>query len=60
MPKKDKGLKMNGNITIEIGELYTRTVKATGGGAMLNFKKKYLGKKVYIIVPKELVDEEDD
>jgi putative transposon-encoded protein len=37
---------------IEIGELYSRNVRPSGSGAVINFLKRHIGKMVFIIVPK--------
>lgn len=37
---------------VEIAELHTRYVRSSGTGAVINFLKRYIGKKVFVIVPK--------
>lgn len=61
--KKDKGKKKIktkkekiGEINIQgikIDEIHTRYVKKMGSGAIIYFFKEHIGKKVYIIIPKE-------
>lgn len=36
----------------EIGEIYEETVKPIGNGGMIMSAKKFLGKKVYVLVKK--------
>ena len=46
--------KMNINVkSIEIGEIHTREVKKAGNGAIIYFLKEHIGKKVYVIIPKD-------
>ncbi|GAG37261.1 unnamed protein product [marine sediment metagenome] len=37
---------------IEIAEIYTRWVRASGTGGVINFLKRFIGRKVFIIIPK--------
>lgn len=37
---------------IEIDYIFTRVVRPSGGGAVINFLKRHIGKKVFIVVPK--------
>ncbi|MFH1227293.1 MAG: DUF2080 family transposase-associated protein [Planctomycetota bacterium] len=37
---------------IEIAEIHTRLVRPSGTGAVINFLKRHIGKKVFIIIPK--------
>jgi putative transposon-encoded protein len=39
--------------SIEIDEIHTRYVKKMGNGAIIYFLKEHIGKKVYVIIPKE-------
>jgi putative transposon-encoded protein len=39
--------------SIKIDEIHTRYVKKMGNGAIIYFFKEHIGKKVYIIIPKE-------
>lgn len=38
---------------IEIDEIFTSEVKPHGNGARIPFFRKFMGKKVFIIIPKE-------
>lgn len=37
---------------IEIAEVHTRVVRPSGTGAVINFLKRHIGKKVFVVVPK--------
>ena len=38
---------------IEIDEIFTSEVKSHGNGGRIPFFRKYIGKKVFVIIPKE-------
>ncbi len=38
---------------LEVSELFVRIVKKSGNGAVIPFLKKYIGKEVYVVIPKE-------
>jgi len=50
------GITMKNKIAIkniEIDEIFTSEVKPHGNGGRIPFFRKYIGKKVFIIIPKE-------
>lgn len=52
MKNKDKINKISID-SIKIDEIHTRYVKKMGSGAIVYFFKEHIGKKVYVIIPKE-------
>lgn len=52
MPKKIEGKKINAVISVDVNEIFTRKVEASGTGAVIYFRKDYIGREVYVVVPR--------
>ncbi len=52
MPKKVEGKKIKGKIEVEVEEIFKRKVEKSGTGAVIYFRKDFMGQEVYVLVPK--------